>query len=398
MSDAVLVINAGSSSVKFALYAARGDAIGERMLGGQIEGIGRAASMTARDARGDRVAAHALPALPHGCTQTAALDKLLDWLDTRAEARHLRGCGHRVVHGGEKYDAPVLVDPQVVDDLLSFVPIARLHQPYEISAIQALRARRPDVPQVACFDTAFHRHQPRLAQLFPLPRDLSASGVRRYGFHGLSYDYIAAELPRLLDRYDTARVIVAHLGSGSSMCAMRGGQSVATTMGFTALDGLMMGTRSGSIDPGIVLYLIQERGMSAADVSDMLYKRSGLLGVSGISSDMRELLAHDHPHAREAIDLYVYAVVREAGALAACLGGLDALVFTAGIGEHAAPIRAAICRALAWFGIEIDHAANDGNQRRISTPASTISVWVVPTNEESVIARSTAALVASRPR
>jgi acetate kinase len=395
MADAILVVNAGSSSLKFAVYTREPHALGSRVLGGQIDGIGQAGTMRA-------FAANAVPVseLPYfdpqqELTQDDAISALLDWLYRRSEADRIVACGHRVVHGGEKYCAPVVIDDRVLTDLRSFVPLARLHQPYEISAITAIRARRPALTHVACFDTAFHRSQPRVAQLYPLPRGLIESGVRRYGFHGLSYEYIAGELPGLVSNADHARVIVAHLGSGSSMCAMQGGRSVATTMGFTALDGLMMGTRSGSIDPGIVLYLIEERGMSAREVSEILYRRSGLLGVSGISSDMRALLAADDPYAREAVELYVYEVVREAGALAACLGGLDALVFTAGIGEHAEPIRRRVCEALEWLGIELDEHANAEHARRISGANSRISVFVVPTNEELVIARSTHALAAS---
>lgn len=285
------------------------------------------------------------------------------------------------------------VDAAVIEALQALVPIARLHQPYEIDAIRALLAREPELPQVACFDTAFHRTLPHVAQLFPLPRAIIDSGVRRYGFHGLSYAYIASTLPQLLAGSSTApehaRVIVAHLGSGSSLCALQGGRSIATTMGFTALDGLMMGTRSGSVDPGILLYLLQERGMSVEELSDMLYHRAGLLGVSGLSSDMSTLLASTHPHAREAVDLYVYYVVREAGALVASLGGIDAFVFTAGIGENAAPVRARVCAALAWLDIELDTQANARHERCISTPASAVSVWVVPTDEELMIARET---------
>jgi acetate kinase len=313
----------------------------------------------------------------------------------------LLGIGHRVVHGGDRFSAPARIDDGVIRALQALVPIARLHQPYEVDAILACGTRRPTVPQVACFDTAFHHTLPQVARLFPLPRSIIDSGVRRYGFHGLSYAYISGRLPELLagtgTSAQTARVVVAHLGSGSSMCALRGGRSIATTMGFTALDGLMMATRAGSIDPGILLYLMQERGMTADQVSEMLYRRSGLLGVSGSSADMSELLARDDPHACEAVALYEHYVVREAGGLIAALGGIDAFVFTAGIGQHAAPVRKRVCAALSWLGIELDQAANARHATCISTPASRVSVWVVPTDEELVIARATLRLTASAP-
>jgi acetate kinase len=338
------------------------------------------------------------PATDPVAAPAQALDQLLDWLDAQLADERLSAIGHRVVHGGERFAAPVRIDDAAIRALQALVPIARLHQPYEIEAICALRARKPDMPQVACFDTAFHRTLPTVAQLFPLPRAIIDSGVRRYGFHGLSYAYIATRLPELLaDRpvaAEQARVVVAHLGSGSSLCGLRGGRSIATTMGFTALDGLMMATRAGSIDPGILLYLMQERGMSVDEVSDMLYHRSGLLGVSGKSANMSELLASDDPHAREAVELYVYCLVREAGALIACLGGIDALVFTAGIGEHVAAVRERVCAGLSWLGIALEPAANARHETGISAATSTIPVWVVPTDEELMIARETLRLTA----
>ena len=391
MPDSVLVINAGSSSIKFALYEASADRPGARLLRGQIANIGGRALLEASDAHGESLAGtpRFLPAV---ADHDRALDHLLNWLARETQGARILAAGHRVVHGGAKYAGSIRIDPQVLDELQSLIPIARLHQPYEIDAIRALQAQHPDLCQVACFDTAFHRTLPDVAQRFALPRSISETGVRRYGFHGLSYTYIAEELRRSHAPCAEARVIVAHLGSGSSLCAMLGGRSVATTMGFTVLDGLMMGTRSGSLDPGVVLYLMQERGMSAEAVSEMLYRRSGLLGVSGLSANMAELLASPPPHAREAVDSYVYSVVKETGALAACLGGIDSLVFTAGIGERAAVVRGRICRELGWLGIEIDPRANETHERCISLPASRVQVWVIPTDEESIIARDALAL------
>jgi acetate kinase len=294
-------------------------------------------------------------------------------------------------HGGEQFAAPVLVDDAILDQLEKLAPLAPLHQPHNLAPIRVIGRIAPDVAQVACFDTAFHRTQPPVSQIYALPRDLSATGVKRYGFHGLSYDYIASVLPGLVGDAARGRVAAAHLGNGCSMCAMRNGKSVATTTGFTALEGLPMGTRSGAIDPGVILYLLTERGMSVADVSDLLYHRSGLLGMSGISNDMRTLLASNAREAADAVDLFVYRITRELGSLAAALGGLDVLVFTAGIGEHAAPVRARVCESAAWLGIRLDAAANLAGGPRISTADSPVSVWVVPTNEELMIARHTLA-------
>jgi acetate kinase len=390
MFDSLLVLNAGSSSIKFALYRVEGGELHERVLGGQMADIVKSPQLIAVGAQGRH--RESFPqatgdAQPH----LQALHALLDWLEAHLHGTRLIAVGHRVVHGGERFLAPVGVDQAVIEGLQELIPIARLHQPYEIEAIRACRERSPEVPQIACFDTAFHSTLPRVARLFPLPRVLIDSGVRRYGFHGLSYSYIAQRLSGLLAQAghesESARAVVAHLGSGSSLCALQGGRSLATTMGFTALDGLMMATRSGSVDPGILLYLLQERGMSVTELSDMLYKRSGLLGVSASSADMRELLDRNDAYAREAVDLYVHSIVHEAGGLVASLEGLDALVFTAGIGEHAAPVRERVVRALGWLGIELDPAANARNALRISTRTSRVSVWVIPTDEELVIAR-----------
>ena len=310
-------------------------------------------------------------------------------LSQRAGGAGVLAAGHRVVHGGARFREPVVVDREVLAVLETFIPLAPLHQPHNLAAIRALLDAAPRLPQVACFDTAFHSTQPRLATLYALPRELEARGVRRYGFHGLSYEYIANVLPDYLGDHAAGRVVVAHLGNGSSLCAMRERRSVATSMGFTAVEGLVMGTRPGSLDPGILLYLMQEMGMDASAVSDLLYHRCGLLGVSGISHDMRELLASADPRAVEAVDLFVYRAVTQIGGLVAALEGLDSLVFTAGIGEHAAPVRERICKGLAWLGLELDVQANERNGPRISREGSPVSAWVIPTNEELMIARHT---------
>ncbi len=307
-----------------------------------------------------------------------------------AAGRRIAAVGHRVVHGATRYSQPVRVDDAVLEALKSFIPLAPLHQPHNVAGIEAMRDSMGGVPQVACFDTAFHRSQPPLAQLFALPRRLTAEGVRRYGFHGLSYEYIAEILPRHLGDRAEGKVVVAHLGNGASLCAMEQRRSRASSMGFTAVDGLMMGTRCGNIDPGVLLYLMRKHQMDARALERLLYKESGLLGVSGISQDMRELLASPAPEAREAVDLFCYRLVREIGALAAVLGGIDALVFTGGIGEHAAPIREQACRALAWLGLEFDAEANATRATVISRPGSRLTALVLPTNEEWIIARHTA--------
>jgi acetate kinase len=308
----------------------------------------------------------------------------------------LAGVGHRVVHGGLNYAAPVLIDDTIMAALQALVPLAPLHQPHNLAAIRAVAAAAPDVPQVACFDTAFHRNQPPLAQEFALPRELTAKGVRRYGFHGLSYEYIASVLPEVAPQCAGGKVIVAHLGNGASMCAIAAGRSIATTMSFTAIDGLPMGTRIGALDPGVILYLLENEGMDATAIGQLLYQRSGLLGVSGESSDMRTLLASRRAEAREAIDLFVYRIGRELGSLTAALGGLDAIVFTAGIGEHAPEIRARVCADARWIGVAFDEAANAKGAPRISLPGSKVSAWVIPTNENLMVARHTRHVLDSR--
>jgi acetate kinase len=391
-----LTLNAGSSSLKFSVYR-RGDAAGWSVdARGQIDGIGTSTRFAVSDGAGARLADDAMGSLADG---RAAIEALAGWLRSRYRGGRVLGVGHRVVHGGPRYTRPTVVTPEVLDDLRALMPLAPLHQPYNLAAIEAVEERLPGVPQVACFDTSFHRGQPAVAEVVPLPRELCLSGVQRYGFHGLSYEYIASVLPEAAPEIARGRVIVAHLGSGASMCALKDGKSVDSTLGFTALDGLCMGTRPGALDPGVVLYLFQTLGLSAKDVETVLYKKSGLIGISGISNDMRVLLASQEPGARLAVEYFVYRAAKELGALAAALGGVDGLVFTAGIGENSAEIRKRICEASAWLGIELDHAANDSRGPRISRSGSRVSAWVIPTNEELMIARHTGVqlgLVAAR--
>jgi acetate kinase len=389
---AIAVLNAGSSSVKFSVYFLAAAGL-ELRLRGQIESLYGAPRFVARDAAGTTVGQKDWPdgtRLGHD----GALTHLIAFLRERAGGAELVGVGHRVVHGGLQYTQPVRVDAGVLDALDRFVPLAPLHQPHNLAAIRAVLQRAPEVPQVACFDTAFHRSNAELAQMFALPFELHEAGVRRYGFHGLSYEYIATVLPEVDARAAAGRTVVLHLGNGASMCALAGGRSVASTMGFTAVDGLPMGTRTGNLDPGVVLYLMDERGMDVRAIEKLLYQQSGLLGVSGLSSDMRTLLASDATRAKLAVDLYVYRIGRELGSLAAALGGLDALVFTAGIGENSAEIRARICATARWLGVELDAAANAAGGPRISTAASRVTALTIPTNEELMIARHTERLLA----
>lgn len=378
---AILVLNAGSSSVKFALFAA---GTLKPLCRGGIEGIGS----RARFGGAVGTQAHLFEGnLPEASDHAAATHWLLDRIH-RADGIDLRAAGHRVVHGGPDFAAPVVIDEAVMTALDALVPLAPAHQPHNLAAIRAVKSAWPDLPQVACFDTAFHRTMPRLAQIFAIPHDLTDQGLVRYGFHGLSYQHIADVLPDIAGERARAKVIVAHLGHGASLCALRKGRSVATTMGFTALDGLMMGMRCGAIDAGLVLHLIEQRGMAPAEVSEILNRRSGLLGVSGLSNDVRTLLASDDPRAAEALDLFAYRVVRESGSMMAALGGLDAFVFTAGIGERSARIRSAIAEGLAWTGIRLDTARNAANDTRISADDATVPVYVVPADEELPIARA----------
>ena len=388
MSDVILVLNAGSSSIKFSLFDAGSPAL-QVLMRGQVEGLYTSPRFVAKDAQGAEVGAKAWGddvELGHA----GAVAHLIEFLRGHRAEHRLVAVGHRVVHGGLKFTGAVRVGPEVIAELAKLSPLAPLHQPHNLKPIEVVAELRPDLPQVACFDTAFHRTQPEVAQAFALPPSITDRGVRRYGFHGLSYEYIASVLAEYDARAASGRTVVAHLGNGSSMCALVAGRSVASTMGFTAVDGLPMGTRCGSLDPGVVLYLMDELGMDARAIEALIYKQSGLLGVSGISSDMRALLASDHERARFAVDLFTYRGSREIGSLAAAAGGIDALVFTAGIGEHAPVIRERMCHDAAWLGVELDPAANKAGEPRISAAGSKVPVWVIPTNEELMIARHTA--------
>jgi acetate kinase len=393
--DTILVVNAGSSSVKFQVYSVEGEGTLRRQIKGQMDGIGSRPRLRASGASGDPIADRAYPieAVPD---VPAAMGIAGEWL--RDELRiHPMAVGHRVVHGGPEYERPVLIDHGVVARLERFVSLAPLHQPHNLAPIRSILAGFPTLPQVACFDTAFHRTHSAVADHYAIPHRLHAEGVRRYGFHGLSYEYIAKSLPHIAPAIAKRRVVVAHLGSGASMCALKGGQSVESTMGFTALDGLPMGTRPGQLDPGVVLYLISEKGMSAAGVQDFLYRDCGLKGLSGVSNDMRELEASDDPKAKLAIDYFVYRIGLNAGMLAAALQGLDAFVFTAGIGENSAKIRARVVEQLGWLGVTLDPPENAGHARLISRSDSLIPVYVVPTDEELMIAQHTLSLLMNRP-
>ena len=391
-----IVLNAGSSSLKVQVFEA-GRADSAPLFRGLFEGLagdaaGTPARMTIRDGAGDAVAQDSWAAAP-GRGHEDALERLMAFARSALEGRRLAGIGHRVVHGGRDHAAPALVDDALLDDLERLVPLAPLHQPHNLAPIRIIRRRMPDLPQVACFDTAFHRSQPELAQLFALPRELTAEGVLRYGFHGLSYEFVAGALAAYDPALAEGRVVVAHLGNGASACALKAGRSVASTMGFSALDGLMMGTRCGALDPAVVFYLIRDKGLTPAQAEAMLYGKCGLLGVSGLSNDMRVLrAAADNADARRAIDLYVYRIVREIGSLAAALGGIDGLVFTAGIGENDTQTRAQVLAGLGHLGFTLDAAANAAGGPRI-TRSGGAGAWVIPTNEELAIARHMAAVL-----
>ena len=386
MPDALLVLNAGSSSLKFAVFVDHEPP--QPMLRGQIEGLLTHPRFTARDAT-TVVGSHEWAAGTR-LSHRGAIEFLLTWGRRGVLAGHrIVAVGHRVVHGGMYFTGPVLIDGATLGALQALVPLAPLHQPHNLAAIEAVAHMSPGLPQVACFDTAFHRSLPEVAQMFAVPRRYTEEGVKRYGFHGLSYEYIAEQLPSIDARAASGRTVVAHLGNGASLCAMRNGTSVATTMGFTALDGLVMGTRCGSIDPGVLLYLIDRHELSPMALKELLYEQSGLLGVSGFSGDMRTLLASADARALEAVNLFVYRVTRELGSLAAALGGLEAVVFTGGIGENAAAIRALVCRDASWLGLQLDEAANERGGPCISRPGSRVAAWVIPTNEELKIAMHT---------
>jgi acetate kinase len=393
MADVVLVLNAGSSSVKFSVFDVE-RTTPECVMHGFVEGLHTAPAFKAVDSVGQVSTKDwgSKTELGH----RGAIEHIAGFLREHRAGHRLVAVGHRVVHGGEHYSGPVQISQAVIDELEKLVPLAPLHQPHNIKPILIVRELRPDIPQVACFDTAFHRTQPQIAQAYALPESITSKGVRRYGFHGLSYEYIASVLPQFDSVAAAGRTVVAHLGNGASLCAIVGGKSVASTMGFTALDGLPMGTRSGNLDPGVVLYLMDELKMDVRSIEDMLYRQSGLLGVSGVSSDMRVLMASDTPSARFAIDLFVYRIARELGSLVAAMQGIDALVFTAGIGENASEIRERVVRDAAWLGARLDASANEAGGPRICGTSSKVSVWVIPTNEELMIARHTLAVIGAQ--
>jgi acetate kinase len=393
--DTILVVNAGSSSVKFQIFSVEGEGSLRRQIKGQMDGIGSRPRLRASGANGDPLADRAYP-IEAVADVPAAMAIAGAWLRDELRISPM-AAGHRVVHGGPDYDRPVLIDHGVVSRLERYVALAPLHQPHNLAPIRSLLANFPTLPQVACFDTAFHRTHAAVADYYAIPHQLHAEGVRRYGFHGLSYEYIAKTLPQIAPDIAKAGVIVAHLGSGVSMCALKGGRSAESTMGFTALDGLPMGTRPGQIDPGVVLYLISEKGMSASNVQNFLYRDCGLKGLSGVSNDMRELEASENANAKLAIEYFVYRIGLNAGMLAAALQGLDAFVFTAGIGENSAGIRARIAEQLAWLGVVLDPVANSSHARLISRSDSRIPIYVVPTDEELMIAQHTLSLLLNRP-
>ncbi|MGR9105839.1 MAG: acetate/propionate family kinase [Gammaproteobacteria bacterium] len=392
MTGLILVLNAGSSSLKFSVFNALDDSL-DLIVRGQIDGILSAPRFVAKDSKGVLLTENRWDAVPVEEAHEKAFDVLARWLREQIAGTEILAVGHRVAHGGPEFCEPVLIDAKVIDALASLIPLVPLHQPHNLAPIRAIIRKRPELPQVACFDTAFHRGHPKVADRFGLPDELYRSGIRRYGFHGLSYEYIACLLREIAPSIARGRVVVAHLGSGASMCALKDGKSIETTMGFSALDGLPMGTRCGSLDPGVLLYLIREKSMDADALERLLYKESGLLGVSGISNDLRDLLKSPEPGAEQAIEYFVYRIGQELGALTATLGGLDALVFTAGIGENSAEIRGRVCRGAAWLGVTLDEEANQSGRRLISSPGASPEVWVLPTNEERMIARHTLRVV-----
>jgi acetate kinase len=389
MRNPILVLNAGSSSLKFSIFETLDCDLAAGMHG-QVKGIGGTATLEVADAKGEMLDKQEVPRAGYD----GAIEAIHLWFSAHVgREAGFAAVGHRVVHGGVRYFEPVLVDDSVLLELEALIPLAPLHQPHNLAAIRAIRAVAPLVPQVACFDTAFHHMQPEVASRFALPQSITAKGVRRYGFHGLSYEYIVSALPAATGANAGPRIVVAHLGNGASMCAIRDGRSIASTMGFTAVDGLPMGTRTGTLDPGVILYLLQQEGMDAKSIEHLIYEQSGLLGVSGISSDMKTLLESPAQGARTAVEMFVYRIGRELGSLAAALGGLDALIFTGGIGENAPEIRERVCRDARWLGIELDAEANGAGGPRISTANSKVSAWMIPTDENLMVARHTRRLV-----
>lgn len=388
MTDIICVLNAGSSSLKFTFYANQEERPGV-LYDGQIEGILTESHFKVKDGSGKVVEEKKWPpGSPLG--HDGAIEALFAWArGVLGSTGRIAAVGHRVVHGGSVYTKPTRINARILADLEQFIPLAPLHQPHNLAPIRAIACRNPDTPQVACFDTAFHTTIPDLAQAFALPRKITEQGVRRYGFHGLSYEYIASVLPGIDPEAARGRTVVAHLGNGASLCALRGLKSTACTLGFTAVEGLMMGTRCGTLDPGVLLYLMDTCGMNTRDIEKLIYMESGLLGVSGISSDMRTLLDSADPRAAEAVSLFVYRITRELGSLVAAVGGVDALVFTGGIGENAAPIRERVCRSAEWLGLEFDAQANASRGPCISRAGSRVRAWVIPTDEEWMIALHT---------
>jgi acetate kinase len=389
----ILTLNAGSSSLKFALFDAHAEA--HAIVRGEIENLSNAPHFVARDQAGAVLAERTWPG-GDAPSFDAVLGELLDFTDAHLAQGGLAAVGHRVVHGGRDYVQPALVTPDLLAALDALTPLDPLHMPLNVAPMRAVAAARPGLQQVACFDTAFHHTLPPVAVRFALPRALEAEGVRRYGFHGLSYEYIAGRLGEVAPALARGNVIVAHLGAGASLCALQGGRSIETTTGFSALDGLVMATRSGRLDPGVLLYLARQ-GHSVADIEDMLYRHSGMLGISGLSGDVRTLLASQDPHAGEAIESFIYRMACEVGSLTSVLGGLDGLVFTAGIGEHAPAIRAALCARLAWLGLRMDEQANQDSALHISSLGSAVAVLVIPTDEEAIIARHTRTAIQAHP-
>jgi acetate kinase len=387
MIKAILVLNAGSSSLKFSLFEYEAASDLHLMAKGQVEGIGTAPHFVAKDHHGQILADEHWQG--EDKDHDHCLQAIAALLRQQYQGLKLLGVGHRVVHGGAHYAAPVRLTPGIINALDALTPLAPLHQPHNLAAIRAVASALPDLPQIACFDTAFHRSQNQINQLFGLPYSCYERGIRRYGFHGLSYEYVSTTLKQREPEIAAGKVVIAHLGNGASMCAVQNGKSVASSMGFTALDGLMMGTRAGSLDAGVVLYLLQQEQLSVSQVEELLYKRSGLLGLSGISSDMRVLLASSEPRAELAVDYFVHRISKELGALAASMNGLDALVFTAGIGENSAIIRQRVCEQAQWLGIDLDTHANDAGEQCISMIDSPTTAWLIPSNEELMIARHT---------
>jgi acetate kinase len=383
--SSIAVINAGSSSIKFAVFQSASTL--ELLLRGQIEGIGTKPRAKLLDPSGKLLVEESFE--DKGFDHAAATQAMMRIGAQGLGGQAISAVGHRVVHGGAEYSAPLLLTDQVIDKLATLIPLAPLHQPHNLAPIRAIRKSHPTLPQVACFDTAFHRSQPPLAQAFAIPRKYSEAGIHRYGFHGISYEYVTGRIKTVAPQIANARLIIAHLGNGASLCAVKDGRSVASTMGFTAVDGLMMGTRCGALDPGVLIYLIDHYGLGARELEDLIYRKSGLLGVSGISSDMRTLRASSDPAAKEAIDLFVYRIVREIGSLVAALGGLDAIIFTGGIGENDAATRAEVAGGCRWLDLTLDEGANRQAATRISMPDSRVAAFVIPTNEELEIATRT---------